>query len=257
MSALRGAPPAALARRPLTRPARVTGRRAALAVALHGVEPASFERAALMRDWLSDHGIERVTLLVVPARDLHPIGTRSPATVDWLLERRTAGDEIGQHGFRHLGVRTRALPRAGSQRAEFGRLSPEETRRAVHAGWRVMKLAGIEPEGFVAPAYAYTPGLRAALDGRYSWTADVMAVRGPRGDRGPLAPAWSLAPGRLAPLLAPALVRAGARLPFDALRLDLHPTDVEHPRLMAALERVLASAARERRAVTYGSLAGA
>ncbi len=83
-----------------------------------------------------------------------------------------------------------------------------------------------------------------------------MAIRGPQGERGPVAPAWSLASGPLAPLLAPALVRAGARLPFDALRLDLHPADVEHPRLMDALERVLERTSRERRAVTYGELAG-
>lgn len=227
-----------------------------IAIALHGIEPATFERCAVIRDWLNDHGIDRVTLLVVPARDLHPIGSRSPATIEWLLERRAAGDEIGQHGFRHLGVRTHAVPRAGTARAEFAHLDEQETRRAVHAGWRILKLAGVEPEGFVAPAYSYTPRLWAALAGRYRWTADVLAVRGPLGERGPLAPAWSLASGRLAPLVAPALVRAGARLPFDALRLDLHPDDVRHPRLMDSLERVLARAASARRAVTYGELAG-
>ena len=44
-----------------------------LAVALHDVEPATFERAALIRDWLDDLGVDRVTLLVIPARDLHPL----------------------------------------------------------------------------------------------------------------------------------------------------------------------------------------
>jgi len=43
-----------------------------LAVALHDIEPATFERAALLRDWLDDLGVGRVTLLVIPARDLHP-----------------------------------------------------------------------------------------------------------------------------------------------------------------------------------------
>ena len=43
---------------------------------------------------------------------------------------------------------------------EFSCLDGEETRRAVNAGWRLMKLAGIEPDGFVAPAYAYTRTLR-------------------------------------------------------------------------------------------------
>ena len=45
---------------------------ATIAVALHDIEPATFERCALIRDWLDDHGVDRVTLLVIPARDLHP-----------------------------------------------------------------------------------------------------------------------------------------------------------------------------------------
>jgi hypothetical protein len=39
----------------------------------------------------------------------------------------------------------------------------------VHAGWRVLKLAGIQPDGFVAPAYAYTPALRRTLSDRFRW----------------------------------------------------------------------------------------
>src|SRR5450755_2062293 len=84
----------------------------AIAVALHGIEPATFERCALIRDWLDDHGVNRVTLLVIPARDLHPVGERAPAMVEWLGERRMAGDVIAQHGFQHAGS-----PRGGSREA--------------------------------------------------------------------------------------------------------------------------------------------
>ena len=70
-----------------------------IAVTLHAIEPATFERCALIRDWLTDHGIARVTLLVVPATDLHPLADRSSELVDWLLERRDAGDAIAQCGF--------------------------------------------------------------------------------------------------------------------------------------------------------------
>jgi hypothetical protein len=45
-----------------------------IAVAVHGIEPATFERCAVIRDWLADHGVDRATLLVIPARDLHPVG---------------------------------------------------------------------------------------------------------------------------------------------------------------------------------------
>src|SRR5207248_6043826 len=71
-----------------------------IAVSLHDIEPATFARCALIRDWLADHGVDHVTLLVIPARDLHPLGERSPELHAWLLERRAAGDAIAQHGLR-------------------------------------------------------------------------------------------------------------------------------------------------------------
>jgi len=223
-----------------------------IAVALHGIEPATFERCAVIRDWLADHGIDRVTLLVIPARDLHPVGERAPAMVAWLSERRRAGDAIAQHGFQHSG---------SWRRGEFSGLDGAETRRAVHAGWRVLKLAGIEPDGFVAPAYAYTSALHRTLAERFSWWAGLLRLhRAPSAPgasgRDPLAPAWSMAAGGpITRLLSPPLLRAGAMLPLSTLRLDLHPADLARPRHMMALERVL-QGSRSRRAVTYQELAG-
>jgi predicted deacetylase len=245
------------------------GPRKTIAVALHGIEPATFERCAVIRDWLEDHGVDRVTLLVIPARDLHPVGERSPEMIDWLCERRRAGDSIAQHGFQHVRARgggsaRRALTRAhGHRDGEFVGLDGAETRRAVNAGWRVLKLAGVEPDGFVAPAYAYTPALREMLSERFSWWAGLLRVHRAQpqpgaGARmvGHLAPAWSLAgTGPLGRVLAPSLVRAGALLPASTLRLDLHPSDLRLTRHMMALEWVLGRAGA-RHAVTYRELAG-
>jgi predicted deacetylase len=244
---------------------------ATIAVALHGIEPATFERCAVIRDWLEDHGVDRVTLLVIPARDLHPVGERSPEMVAWLCERRRAGDSIAQHGFQHVrprgsGSARGLLARAHGQRAgEFVGLDDDETRRAVHAGWRLLKLAGIEPDGFVAPAYAYTPALRRTLSLRFSWWAGLLRVHRTRSQQdaavepsvGSLAPAWSLAAsGPLSRVLSPALVRAGSLLPTSTLRLDVQAADLQLPRHMLALEWVLARAGSRRTAVTYRDLAG-
>jgi uncharacterized protein len=220
-----------------------------IAVAIHAIEPASFERCALIRDWLDDHGVDRATLLVIPARDLHPVGVRSPEMVRWLESRRLGGDSIAQHGFQHLRGR----------RGEFAGLSGSETRRAVDAGWRVLKLAGIAPDGFVAPAYAYTTPLRRALSPRFRWWADLLRVHACSArearSREPLTPAFSLAAGPVWRTFSPALLRAGALLPTRDLRLDLHPADLERPRHMMALEWVFSRAAPGRRAVTYEELA--
>jgi predicted deacetylase len=247
---------------------------ARIAVALHDIEPATFERSALIRDWLDDHGVDRVTLLVIPARDLHPLGERSPEVTSWLSQRRRAGDSIAQHGFQHVPLgrgaftRRRLLHARSGRAAEFVGLDVEETRRAVDAGWRVLKLAGLEPDGFVAPAYAYTAALRQVLPRRFRWWASLLrlhrvaagaeAGRSGNGRHQRLTPAWGMAgESPLRGTLSPALIRAGSLLSGHTLRLDVHPSDLEHPRHMLALEWVLQRSGRRRQAITYDELLAA
>jgi predicted deacetylase len=272
----------------------MSSQRRRIAVALHDIEPATFERCALIRDWLDDHGVDHVTLLVIPARDLHPLAERSPEMVSWLIERERDGDAIAQHGFQHLRSGAHG---AGSYRSlrtlnadhesEFVGLDPHETRRAVDAGRRVLKLAGIEPRGFVAPGYAYTPALRRTLGERFHWWAALLGLHranpasmpyagldaraapephggahrisansGHAGGRDLLGPPIALSStGRLHRALSPVLLRAGALVSGTTLRLDLHPSDLEHPSHMLALEWVLKRSARTREAVTYEQLA--
>jgi predicted deacetylase len=244
-----------------------------IAVALHDIEPATFERCALIRDWLEDHGVTKVTLLVIPARDLHPLGERSPEMIDWLIERERAGDSIAQHGFQHLQSRRGNWPRQAlrslntGEQAEFLGLDAAETSRAVEAGRRVLKLAGIEPHGFVAPAYAYTPALRHTLAKHFRWWAGLLRFHQSDGSSEGHAPQHDFAQGLLTPpislasagpvrrALAPALLRAGAVLSGETMRLDLHPADLQNPQHMLALEWVLQRAAARRQAVTYDELA--
>jgi predicted deacetylase len=236
-----------------------------IAVALHDVEPATFERCVEIRAWLDEHGVHRVTLLVIPARDLHPVGERSPALVEWLATRRRLGDAIAQHGFQHEQLRRPSLshrvsaPVRARRAAEFAGLDDEETRRAVEAGWRLMKLAGIQPDGFVAPAYAYTSALRRAVSTRFRWWAGLLSLHGSGAERaGPrLAPARRRPGSRLAPVWGPRSIRTGALLAGDTLRLDLSPAHLDHAHQWRSLERTLARITRRRLAVTYDELAGA
>lgn len=241
-----------------------TAARKRIAVALHDVEPATFERCALIRDWLDDHGVDRVTMLVIPARDLHPLAERSPEMVSWLIERERRGDAIAQHGFQHLrshGGRRATLRNLPATRdSEFVGLDEAETRRAVDAGRRLLKLAGIEPSGFVAPGYAYTPALRRTLGERFRWWAALLGLH--RAERGGTAARELLAPpirlssaGGVRRALTPSLLRAGALLSGGTLRLDLHPADLDHTRHMLALEWVLTRSHGVREAVTYQQLA--
>jgi uncharacterized protein len=231
-----------------------------IAVSLHDVEPATFERCALIRDWLNDHGVDRVTLLVIPAPDLHPFHDRRPDMAEWLDECARGGDAIAQHGFQHRQSRRAGGPRQlvarfqAGEAAEFVGLDGDETRRAVLAGRRVLRLAGIQPRGFVAPGYAYTGALRATLATTFDWWAGIGRLH--RADHTTTtAPALTLGTStRFKRWTSPGVVRAGAMLSGDLLRLDLHPADLDHPRCVAAVESVLRRA-QNRAAVTYDELA--
>ena len=232
-----------------------------IAVALHDVEPATFGRCAVIRDWLADVGVERVTLLVIPAADLHPFFQRSPALVDWLHECRDRGDAIAQHGLHHRSVRN-ALPLRqavaawqGGRAAEFPGLDREETRAHVETGHRLLTLAGLEPRGFVAPGYAHTLALRRELAQRFDWWATLLRVHGAPGG---MSPALGLGTSsRIKLALSPKLLSLGARTGRRILRVDLHPADFDHPSHVLALERVLRTHARRRASVTYDELAAA
>ncbi len=218
--------------------------RRAIAVALHDVEPATFERCALIRDWLDDHGVDKVTLLVIPASDLHPFQDRRPEMVDWLADRVAAGDAIAQHGFQHRQARRSS--RFGDRfrpQGEFDGLDEAETRRVVEAGRRVLRLAGVQPRGFVAPGYAYPAALRRVLATSFDWWAGRHSLSYDGGRASTRADVVTPGVRHLSAL------RAGGPL----LRLDLHPVDLDHPGRIGACETVLRRA-RSRIALTYDEL---
>jgi predicted deacetylase len=232
----------------------------ALAVAIHDVEPRSFARIQEIRAWLADRGIERVTLLVIPASELHPIGPRAPGLIDWLHHRTVCGDAIAQHGLVHRATFRAPWPRyvlagfQGGRAAEFPGLDPEATRHRVETGLRLLREAELDPVGFVAPGYAYTRALREVVSGpSYDWFADIGGVdtRGRGRIRGRALCLGSSTPLKRA--VSPAVVRAGAHGRGELMRLDIHPADFDLPRHIAAIGRVL-ERAEGRRTVTYDEL---
>ena len=180
-----------------------------------------------MRDWLRERGVERLTLLVVPAPRLHPFDSIRPELADWLRGLVARGDRVSQHGL-------------SGREAEFSRSDPQATASVLDTGLRLMRSAGLPPRGFVAPGYFYTQVLRRALPCRYSWWSDLRRVhtldRSLRltalrpGDR----PGRHAAPGR-------------------PLRIDVDPADLDNPPRMAALEDILERSST-REAVTFDEL---
>jgi uncharacterized protein len=233
-----------------------------LAVALHDVEPRSFARCREIRDWLHERAVDRMTLLVIPAADLHPIGARAPGLAAWLRTRVARGDTVAQHGFAHRAGAKAPWPRSvlaswqGGDAAEFPGLCAEDTQARVDTGLRLLREIELDPRGFVAPGYAYTPALRDVLRGSFEWFADLRGVEfAPRRDN-LSSPALCLgASTALKRRLSPAIVRAAARTSGEVMRIDIHPADFNFAGHVATLESLL-QRATGRRTVTYDELVG-
>jgi uncharacterized protein len=229
-----------------------------VAVALHDVEPRSFARVREIKRWLSARGIERSTLLVIPAADLHPIGARAPELAAWLRERVASGDCVAQHGLAHKAAAVAPWPRSliaawqGGGAAEFPGLGAEDTARRVHAGRRLLFELELDPRGFVAPGYAYTRALRGVLADSFDWFADTRRIS----THSKEIKSRALCLGSSTPLkrkLSPTLVRAAGRTAGEVMRIDVHPADFDLPGHVATLESLI-ERAHGRTAVTYDEL---
>ena len=231
-----------------------------LAVAVHDVEPRSFARCRDIRQWLIERGVARVTLLVIPAADLHPIGSRSPVLSAWLRNRVACGDAVAQHGLAHRRSSRAAWPRSvlaawqGGRAAEFPGLGPVETERRVAMGLRLLREIELDPRGFVAPGYAYTRALRGVLTSSFQWSADLHSVR-MNGHPSLRSPALCLGTSTgVKRRLSPGIVAVTSHASGRVMRIDIHPADFDLPRHMETLETLLRRA-EGRDVVTYDELA--
>jgi predicted deacetylase len=230
-----------------------------LAVALHDVEPRSFARSREIRDWLLERDVERITLLVIPAADLHPIGARAPALAAWLRCRVARGDAVAQHGLAHKAHGHAPWPRSmlaswqGGDAAEFPGLGREDTIRRVRTGRRLLTEIELDPIGFVAPGYSYTPALKDELAESFEWFADLRCIRMRSGEDVHSAALCLGSSTALKRALSPAIVRAAARAQGAVMRVDIHPADFDLPGHVATLESLLERAAG-RDSVTYDEL---
>ena len=235
-----------------------------LLVSIHDVAPPHHEPVA--RLWAMCRAVDVTpALLVVP--DWHgeaPI-ERHPAFVAWLRDAAAAGAEIVLHGERHDEVgRPRtpadALRAAGrtDREGECLTLGPDALLPLIERGVVRLRALGLEPGGFIPPAWLFRPGAEVAVgQAGLAFTEDEVAIHQFPGGRLP-SPVlrWSARTSVRAwgsVLVAAARWRLQRTVPV--MRLALHPRDLSHPAVAASLARALRDWTGARRAGRYADLA--
>jgi len=236
-------------------------------VAVHDVTPA--HQASLERIYrlLQELDLTRYALLVVP--DWHgqwPLD-RHAAFVDDLLRRQAAGAEIFLHGYRHdeAGFRRTWMHRvrvAGrtAASAEFYIAPPDEAARRLDRGLGLFARLGLNPVGFIPPAWLHGPGLADLLRQRdLDLTEGFWTIANLVSGRRVFAPAlsWSTArPWRWHLTAGIARARGLVEAPRGLVRVAIHPPDVEMPVVTRSLTQALTHLTGTRATITYRQVVG-
>ena len=229
----------------------------AFSVSVHDVAPATWnECEALLA--LADAVHAPVTLLVVPEYHGDPPIDADRRFVACLKSRVARGDEVVVHGFRHEdegpGSRTplewlrRNVYTAGE--GEFDAIDADEAARRLTLGIACLERAGLEPTGFVAPAWLMGTGCRAALRHQplaytSTRTALIEIVSGRQ------IPAPSLvysSRSQLRRILSRVVnrTRLAGLAAAPLVRVALHPADARYPGVIREWQALLARLAAAR-----------
>jgi hypothetical protein len=189
-------------------------------------------------------------LLVIP--DWHgraPV-ERDPAFGDWVRARAAEGAEIFLHGERHDETGSprawrdelRAFARTDRE-GEFLTLDYSAARDRIDRGLERLRTIGLEPVGFVPPAWLARPETHlAARDAGLGVSEDDGAIYVHRSGLRLASPVlrWSArTPLRAAASVAGARIRWTLQRHAEVMRIALHPGDLERPSTARSVARAL------------------
>jgi len=220
-----------------------------LLVSIHDVTPAQAGPVSHLWAICAERGITPALLVVPNWHGRWPL-EEHPLFTDWLRARARDGAEIVLHGERHdeiglprgLGDHWRAWGKTAAE-AEFLTLDGVAAGVRLERGLRCLRQAGLEPSGFIPPAWLARAGAyRAAAAAGLQFSEDERSVRLLLSGRRIASPVlrWSTrtssrAWGSVAVARGRSLIQSRAGLP----RIALHPNDLSHPATTRSLTRAL------------------
>jgi predicted deacetylase len=237
--------------------------RPALVVSLHDVSPRTAADFQIILRELAELGVAHTSLLVIP--DHHHRGhmLADPAFGEWLRGLAKAGHEVVMHGYFHQrerrageSARDRWTTRVyTADEGEFYDLNAPEAAALVERARADFHQLGLDPTGFIAPAWLLSPGsedalrtLGCAYTTRLGSILDLAENR--QHDSQSLV--WSVRSGwrRQVSLAWNAFLRGRLRA-NPLLRISIHPVDLHHPRIWQQIREFVAAALADREALTY------
>ncbi|HEX5181552.1 MAG TPA: polysaccharide deacetylase family protein [Allosphingosinicella sp.] len=239
-----------------------------LVVSIHDVSP-EFEPAVdRLHAQLTRLVRGPISMLVVPDFWRKAPLAGAPAYRAKLRAWADAGVEMLLHGWshrdettRHRGLASWKARHMTAGEGEFLGLSRAEAARRLREGRAAVEDAiGRPVTGFVAPAWLYGEGAKAALaEEGFEVAEDHFRVWRP-GDgaivaRGPVISWASRSRARTLSSLAFAAFARRALAPLPTLRIAVHPGDVRKASILDSIEQTVRTAAAGRQSVTYRDLA--
>jgi predicted deacetylase len=234
------------------------GDRPLACVVVHDVADATLAGCERVREAIAEVAPVPITWLAVPR---YHDATPTAALERWLGERSHAGDELALHGWTH---RDDGTPRGPVDRlrrevytrgeGEFWAIDADEAARRIAAGRAWFDANGWPLAGFVAPAWLLGPGAWQAVRAQpLQYTATLrhlhLLPEGRRLTSQSIVYSTSSAGRRASSVVWARVVEARVRR-NSLLRLELHPRDADHAGVRRSWQRILATALREREALT-------
>ncbi len=233
-------------------------------VSIHDISPAREDEARALLQLCEECGVRRGTLLVVPDfHGQHPLNCRL-SLVSWLQKLAGAGWEIALHGCEHrmpeaahLTFRQRLITHHYTDReGEFYLLKGSDAYARIARGLQIMRMCGLEPDGFVAPAWLMNQETLPVLE-QFPFTfatslGHLFDLKRRLRYFLPVKAYSSRSPGRV--LVSAAYCNLSRplwqRLPL--IRLALHPSDLHSPLIARTAKNLLGQLARKRTCMPLG-----
>jgi predicted deacetylase len=234
-----------------------------LVVSLHDVSPLTRDRCVRIVSELGALGVSRVPLLVIPNHHGRGAVREDAALCEWLRARAGEGHEIVTHGYFHRRERrgNESLVQKLTTRVytadegEFFDIGKEAAAELVTRGNAELRELGLEPRGFIAPAWLLSrEGERALVELGCEYTTRIGAVHDLKRGRVHEARSlcWSVRSAwrRIASIVFNAALYSRLRK-AALLRVAVHPVDIEHPAIWRQIRRLIGDALRTREPQTY------